>query len=283
MFERRARAQSQAEYARKQAGQQVSVEAQWHKEAETWFDGSPDSVDRRLAACEKMLHQARTRLAHDGFTKGARHLETIASLEVDKGALLDLRRTLLTAATDREARGQKCKQCGKYLHDEVARAGHAHGPNGEVYDADPQYGFESRGDYQKRHLSAREAGKHESEEGSDGSDISNDAWQGWGEAYSRYDAKDGDKVPGQHRKDSTLSPRDRRFVELESAKFIANNSGLPLDELITRARNHVELRTSNRDTIRAFVGKVASLHRPAPRVASAPRTIPDFPAEMMYL
>jgi hypothetical protein len=103
MFERRARNQSQAEYARKQASRQVSVEAQWQKEAETWFDGSPDSVDRRLAACEKMLHQARTRLAHDGFTKGARHLETIASLEVDKGALLELRRTLLTAASDREA------------------------------------------------------------------------------------------------------------------------------------------------------------------------------------
>lgn len=229
MFERRARAQSQAEYARKQAGQQVSVEAQWHKEAETWFDGSPDSVDRRLAACEKMLHQARTRLAHDGFTKGARHLETIASLEVDKGALLELRRTLLTAAADREA------------------------------------------------------GKHESEEGSDGSDISNDAWQGWGEAYSRYDPKDGDKQPGQHRAEASLSPQDRRFVELESAKFVANNPGLPLDELTTRARNHVELRTSNRDTIRAFVGKVASLHRPAPRVASAPAMIPDFPAEMMYL
>lgn len=48
------------------------------------------------------------------------------------------------------SKGVKCPQCGKYLHDEVARAGHAHGPNGEVYDAEPQYGFESRGDYQER-------------------------------------------------------------------------------------------------------------------------------------
>jgi hypothetical protein len=69
-----------------------------------------------------------------------------------------------------------------------------------------------------------------------------------------------------------------RFVIL-----VDNNPFLPLDELTTRARNHVELRTSNRDTIKAFVGKVASLHRPAPRVASAPTTIPDFPAEAMYL
>jgi hypothetical protein len=55
----------------------------------------------------------------------------------------------------RQAKGVKCKECGKWLHDEVARAGHAHGPDGEVYDAEPQYGFESRGDYQKRTQAAR--------------------------------------------------------------------------------------------------------------------------------
>jgi hypothetical protein len=50
----------------------------------------------------------------------------------------------------RQAKGVKCKMCGKWLHDEVARAGHAHGPDGEVYDAEPQYGFESRGEYMDR-------------------------------------------------------------------------------------------------------------------------------------
>lgn len=53
-------------------------------------------------------------------------------------------------ARRRQARGVNCPECGKYLRDSIARSGHAHGPNGEVYDADPQYGFESRGEYMSR-------------------------------------------------------------------------------------------------------------------------------------
>lgn len=53
-------------------------------------------------------------------------------------------------ARRRRQAGVNCPECGKYLRDSIARSGHAHGPNGEVYDADPQYGFESRGEYMSR-------------------------------------------------------------------------------------------------------------------------------------
>ena len=230
MFESKPRTQSQAEYGRSQAGRTASTAGQWQRESETWFDGSPESVDRRLAQCERMLHQARAGMARDGLRHGSRHIDTIASLEVDKGALLALRRDLLTAASDRAPSS--------------ARA------------------------------DAQGAAQHERETGHTVS-IHGDEARGYSISCPQCEG-------GHH---ANLSPADRRFVELESAKFIANNAGVPRDELATRARNHVELRTSSRDVIAAFVGKVAQLHRqtPQPRTASAPRAVPDFPAEMMYL
>jgi hypothetical protein len=54
------------------------------------------------------------------------------------------------AMTARRKQATTCPECGAHLRDEVARMGHGHGPDGEVYDADPQYGFESRGDYMDR-------------------------------------------------------------------------------------------------------------------------------------
>ena len=236
MFERQARSQSQAEYARSMAAKASSAPAQWQREAEVWFDGSPESVDRRLALCEKMLHQARTRLAHDSFSKGARHLETIASLEVDKGALLALRRDLLTAASDRKA--------GKHDTDPER-------PWKNTMADEPYFDLQETPEFAELAL-------------------------------------DGD-YKGKHR--ANLSPQDRRFVELESAKFVVNNVGVGRDEIKIRAQNFAELKTStftpqrSKTVTAAFVGKVAEIYRraPQPRVASAPRTIPDFPDSLMYL
>lgn len=235
MFERKARTQSQAEYARSQASKTASTPAQWQREAETWFDGSPESVDRRLAACERMLHVARAELAHDGLRHGSKHIDTIASLEVDKGALLSLRRDLLTAASDREAAEKSLSELFPPSDwDDFDRSENMYAPDGSTWD-----------EYDERHP----------------------------------------------RKHSSLTPQDRRFVELESAKFVAANAGVPLDELSTRAQHFAELKTStftpqrSRTVAAAFVSRVAALHRSAPRpqVASAPATIPDFPAEFMYL
>ena len=48
----------------------------------------------------------------------------------------------------------RCPECGKTLRDSIDRLNHAHGPNGEVYDGGPQYGFESRDDFYNRTFGA---------------------------------------------------------------------------------------------------------------------------------
>ena len=47
------------------------------------------------------------------------------------------------------AGGVECPQCGKYLATSEDRLGHSH-EGGDVYDAAPQYGYESRGDWMGR-------------------------------------------------------------------------------------------------------------------------------------
>lgn len=91
----------------------------------------------------------------------------------------------------------------------------------------------------------------------------------------------------------TLSGQERRWVDLESAKFVTANRDVAhvADELTERARRHAELHTStlgakrSREVTAAFVDKVADLgHRtPRPRTASAPTTIPDFPDHLLFL
>ena len=288
MFERTARTQSQAEYGRSQAGRTASTAGQWQRESETWFDGSPESVDRRLAQCERMLHQARAGMARDGLRHGSKHIDTIASLEVDKGALLALRRDLLTAASDRAPSSARADAQGAAQHErETGHTVSIHGDEAQGYSIScPQ----CEGGHHANLLTAASDREHPVQQG----DLVKVHGQPGkllavedGAHYVAFDDGTarwlGDKGKGEH--EAALSPQDRRFVELESAKFIANNTGIPLDEVATRARNHVELRTSDRDVIAAFVGKVAQLHRqtPQPRTASAPRAVPDFPAEMMYL
>jgi hypothetical protein len=73
---------------------------QWHREAEVWFDGSVESVDRRIAMCDRLLATSRRSLAEEGFT--AKHLAAVDGLDRQRGALEDLRHQLLTAGADRE-------------------------------------------------------------------------------------------------------------------------------------------------------------------------------------
>jgi hypothetical protein len=90
-----------------------------------------------------------------------------------------------------------------------------------------------------------------------------------------------------------LPPQARRWVELESAKFIRANADAAhaLDELSVRARSHAELHTgqlgtkASRAITAAFVGRVLDRGRtiPRPRVAAAPATIPDFPDQLIFL
>lgn len=91
-----------------------------------------------------------------------------------------------------------------------------------------------------------------------------------------------------------ISGADRRWVDLESARFVAANRDTLDDshELAVRAHNHAAAATSTFTRQRsaavceAFVRKVTKLgaqqYRPAPqRTASAPNT--NFPDSLIYL
>jgi hypothetical protein len=226
----------------------MTVADRWHKEAETWFDGSVDSVDRRLAACNTLLHLSRDAVATEGIGPSTRtHLAAIGDLEATQTALRALRHDLLTAASDRR---------------------------------DPE------------DIYREDAGR----EGVDFRDLPGGPMSG--AEMSMLPRRHYDDHRDPLRKDPlspaarwALSHRERRYVALESAKFIQANLGIPADELATRARHHAELQTStfpaerSRRVTAAFVGKVVELHRDLPRPRVASRPVPDLPDvdELMFL
>ena len=93
------RQRDNAEYRQKLANSGRPADV-WHRTADTWFDGSIESVDRRLAACNHLLSASEKAVAEEGFS--ARHLAAISELQQSQGALEGLRRKLLTAASDYE-------------------------------------------------------------------------------------------------------------------------------------------------------------------------------------
>lgn len=95
------RESSIAEYARQRAAAEQSDGAVWRREAEVWFDGSVESVDRRIAMCGRLLASHAAALA-DGEAS-LRRLATVDGLQGQKQALEHLRRQLLTAGTDIES------------------------------------------------------------------------------------------------------------------------------------------------------------------------------------
>lgn len=97
MFEPTRRFQSNAEYARvRSADREVSAAAQWQREAETWFDGTVESVDRRLAVCNRLLAQTQSALAQN-FGDSTR-TAAFDELSRVKEALLSLRADVLNGA-----------------------------------------------------------------------------------------------------------------------------------------------------------------------------------------
>lgn len=113
----------------------------------------------------------------------------------------------------------------------------------------------------------------------------------------RKPAEDDDsELPAEKRKkkESSLSPQDRRYVTLEATRFLADNLDTnDVRELAYRAQHHAELATSTYDVHRsraitsAFVARVADEAGQRRRSAAAPprqaASLQDFPAEMMFL
>jgi hypothetical protein len=255
MFTNGPRSQSNAEYGRQHAGRRVTAAMQYEANAEDWFDGSVDSVDARLAVCDKLLHKARTAVGVGGFGNPAA-LERIASLETDHKALRDMRADLLVASTWRHS--NPTVGIGD-------SAGVSPGPTpGSIKEpGGPSFTPADNVTYQR--------GDSDSLLGSGG--IS--------EAMGNLG--------------KMLSSRDRRYVELEAAKILrANADCSDVEELCERTRRVAAIDTStfsperSRVVTAALTARVAQLatrrQRPKRTASRSPRppVIEDFPAEFLY-
>lgn len=70
---------------------------------ENWFDGTPDSVDRRIAHAKKIANAAKAACVRlSGRNVVSQYIALAHEMDGDRTALESLRRDLLTAATDRE-------------------------------------------------------------------------------------------------------------------------------------------------------------------------------------
>lgn len=84
------------------AANSLSSEVQKFREGSNgWYDGSPQSVDRRLAQCERVLRLASGHLAANPYAWNAH--EIVTELQSDRHALGSLKEQLLTAGGNRQA------------------------------------------------------------------------------------------------------------------------------------------------------------------------------------
>ena len=79
------------------------IKANWERTADNWFTGSVDSIDRRIALCERLIHQASQATGRLlDRPESAHYMKLANDLRADHEALTQMRRDLLTAAVDRD-------------------------------------------------------------------------------------------------------------------------------------------------------------------------------------
>jgi hypothetical protein len=207
--------------------------ARYAGQAESWFDGSVNSIDRRLGSCERLLHSVRATVARLSATESHRYLRAAEELGLDRHALHTLRDDMLTGASDRA--------------------------DGSV-------------------LPGRRTANPDDPSPLPPVEVNNIPQM----------VVDRDMRPGRD-----LTGADRRWVTLESAKFVAANRDVLDDpsELATRATHHAQVQTSpytrarSAAVTRAFVATVVDLGRqsyvPAP-VRTAALDV-SFDPQLMFL
>lgn len=204
---------------------------QWQREADNWFDGTVESVDRRLAMCNLLLARSEERYARN---MGARHdLKAIIDLQDSQRHLRALREDLLTASENKTAAplGAPAPAAPPPAPAAPPVAGGAPAPA----------------------FSPPEPPSHINESFKEPwrNDVAN--------GLNPFDP--GSQVHGLIHGSHT----DRRWVALEGARFYRANDDVNDSELLIRAKHHAELQTSTRSVTdsraitSAFVQKVAAL------------------------
>ena len=88
------------------AGSFRTAHQRYASDTDTWFDGTPQSIDGRIARARRLVHLAKESVARRGIQTD--RLAAISSLEADIRALTALRHDLLTGAIDRELPHRRC-------------------------------------------------------------------------------------------------------------------------------------------------------------------------------
>jgi hypothetical protein len=262
--------------------------ARYAGQAESWFDGSVNSIDRRLSSCERLLHSVRATVARLSATESHRYLRAAEELGLDRHALHTLRDDMLTGASDRAdgsvLPGRRTANPDDPSPTPIPPVEVNNIPQ-MVVDRDMRPG---------RDLTGADLSAPAPAGGDD--DVSGRP----ADAYSRTTGPAPGHRPSvpSHRPGgggltANLNGLDRRWVTLESAKFVAANRDALDDpsELATRATHHAQVQTSpytrarSAAVTRAFVATVVDLGRqsyvPAP-VRTAALDV-SFDPQMIFL
>jgi hypothetical protein len=313
-------------------------------EAEAWFDGTPQSIDGRIARANRLTHLAKESVARQGMD--ADKLASIAELQADVKALTALRHDLLTAGADREdtspiagvhiaavctcsgpTHAEADPDCPRHRalgnpkftndkprsRDRKANCGDDEEYKGGEHDEDGEqpndYLFDEQGRYRRERFKGKEGYRTAGSEwrsiecpecGSKPGDNCTEGSGNWAdegrfdhaphelrtdpdviaeylEEFSPENVQHGedqrneglrelaDAIVRGGPREAGLSPDDRRFVVLESAKFLADNADTDdVRELATRAQHFAQRVTSaysagrSQAVTTAFVRRVAS-------------------------
>jgi hypothetical protein len=264
--------------------------------ADSWFDGTVDSVDRRAEKCSTLLAAASGAVSNDNLE----HLATVAELTADHRALAAMRDDLLTGASGREAGetppGRRFTSGGPHLP--PAKHYDENRPLGDIVNElaqglTNQTSIDIPHDFGALHTEDHLHPVHVMASGKDYQQYVRDYYDEQESHDAENDVKPEEK---RHPIRDFFKPHDNpwgilpkqgsadpvRWVVLEAAAFVRENSDAIYDrgELTERARRHAAVISPS--LVEPFAAEVASYVRPRPKTASAP-VFTDFPDSSMFL
>lgn len=326
------------------AGSFRTAHQRYASDTDTWFDGTPQSIDGRIARARRLVHLAKESVARRGIQTD--RLAAISSLEADIRALTALRHDLLTGAIDREdnspiagvriageGHSGVSPETYEYIKHKAENGGFAKSVGGDSPEAvidfllRQQEGFKGTPHYERSHpdemvkswkaaedyknspdyrdITESLADKYSRTARHDG-DEDDDEDQDWANTWTDHNEQPNDYLfdeKGQYRRErfapwkhpqgewdldshyrglpdkgrgkkeeaadyrdhnASLSTEDRRYVTLESSRFLAANTDTnDVRELATRAMHFAQKVTSGTTQAQsgaittAFVQRVA--------------------------